>query len=425
MNFREVNRNWYFSLKEEHARLDAIMLRMDQRGAIAPADGTSVVVEGRISHYAKQGRTQIRCESIEAVGAGDLDARRRALHAELAARGLLDPARKRVPPRVPGRIILITSRGSAAEADVLHALSTRAPGARITCIDVRVQGELAVPQVCAALAAASAAGSRGEADVALLVRGGGSAEDLWAFNERDVAEAILACAVPVIVGVGHEIDITIADAVADRHSPTPSRAATDHFASIDELHADADQLALRLREAARGCVQELERGLHDLARHPALARPAGLVQMRIAELQERMAALARAVQRRLSERATHSARSALLLEARHPRTLLARCRTRVDAHAMALSRAARAQRARACARIEAMSDRLESVGPARVLSRGYSITLAADGSVVRDAGALAPGDEVRTVLARGSVRSRVERVDAPPPGTADPTGAEH
>lgn len=412
MNFREVNRNWYFSLKDDLARIDAIMLRMDQRGCASPADGSSVVVEGRIGHYAKQGRTQIRCDAMEAAGAGDLDARKRALHAELAARGLLDASRKRTPPRVPNRIVLITSRGSAAEADVLHALSTRAPGARMTCVDVRVQGELAVPQVCAALEAASAAGRHGEADVVLLVRGGGSAEDLWAFNEREVAEAIVGCSVPVIVGVGHEIDLTIADAVADRTSPTPSRAATDHFASIDELHSDADQLALRLREAVRERVRDCERSIGAVARHPALARPAGLVQMRIAELQQRMAALLRATHARLSECAGRHARGAVALEARHPRTVLAHCSARLEAHASALARAARVRSDRAAARIGSMSERLDSVGPARVLSRGYSITLASDGTVVRDAAALSAGDELRTVLSRGSVRSRVQGVEA-------------
>jgi exodeoxyribonuclease VII large subunit len=318
-NFREVSRNWYFSLKDKESRLDAVMLRMDQRGTPAPADGTDVVVEGRVTHYAKQGRTQIRCDSLAPVGAGDLDARMRALHAELAARGLLDPARKRTPPRIPRSIIVITSRGSAAEADVAHALATRAPGARVTFVDTRVQGEAAARQVCDAIAAASAAGARGDADVVLLVRGGGSKEDLWSFNERAVAEAIADCSIPVVVGIGHEIDITIADAVADRSSPTPSRAATDPFASTEELRDELAHLALRLRECARAHVVELQRALHAMARHPALERPVGAVLIRRAELDRRATALAHALRSRVGQHADRLGRARLALESQHPR----------------------------------------------------------------------------------------------------------
>lgn len=412
LNFREVNRNWYFSLKDSDSRLDAIMLRMDQRGAEPPADGTEVIAEGRITHFAKQGRTQIRCDSLAPVGAGDLDARMRALHAELGARGLLDPARKRTPPRIPRSIMVITSRGSAAEADVGHALATRAPGARVTYVDTRVQGEMAVRQVCDALAAASAAGARGDADVALLVRGGGSKEDLWTFNERAVAEAILACAIPVIVGVGHEIDLTIADAVADRSSPTPSRAATDHFASAEELGDEVDHLALRLRESARSRVAELQRSLHLMSRHPALERPVGAVMIRRAEVERRASQLMQLARARLSRQADRLARAQLALESRHPRALLSRMRMQVDAGAQAISRAHAAGLAAAAARVSALAAQLDSIGPARVLARGYSITVGPDGNAVKDASALAPGDSLRTMFARGSARSSVNSIDA-------------
>ncbi len=412
LNFREVNRNWYFSLKDSDSRLDAIMLRMDQRGVEPPSDGTEVVVEGRITHFAKQGRTQIRCDSLAPVGAGDLDARMRALHAELAARGLLDPARKRTPPRIPRSIIVITSRGSAAEADVGHALATRAPGARVTYVDTRVQGEMAVRQLCDALAAASAAGERDDADVVLLVRGGGSKEDLWSFNERAVAEAILACAIPVIVGVGHEIDVTIADAVADRSSPTPSRAATDHFASMDELRDDLSHLALRLRESARARVTGLQRSLHLMSRHPALERPVGALMLRRAEVERHASRLVQLARAQLSRRAERLSRAHLALESRHPRTQLSRLRVQVAACEQAIGRAHSARLGAAAARISALASRLDSVGPARVLARGYSITVGPDGTPVKDASALAPGDSLRSIFARGAARSSVNAVDA-------------
>ena len=421
LNFREVNRNWYFSLKDSESRLDAIMLRMDQRGIQPPADGTEVVVEGRITHFAKQGRTQVRCDSLSPVGAGDLDARMRALHAELAARGLLDPARKRTPPRIPRSIIVITSRGSAAEADVGHALSNRAPGARVTYVDTRVQGEMAVRQVCEALAAASAAGRRGDADAVLLVRGGGSKEDLWSFNERAVAEAILACSIPVIVGVGHEIDVTIADAVADRSSPTPSRAATDHFASATELHDELEHLALRLRESARAHVVDLQRSLHLMARHPALERPVGAVMLRRAQIDRRAASLLEASRSQLARHAERVSRARLALESRHPRTQLSRARAQLDAHAQAISRAQAARLASAAACISAHSARLDSVGPARVLARGYSITVGPDGMPVKDASTLAVGDALKSIFALGAARSSVDAVDAPA-RDADPSG---
>ncbi len=413
LNFREVNRNWYFSLKDSDSRLDAIMLRMDQRDMEAPADGTEVIAEGRITHFAKQGRTQIRCDSLAPVGAGDLDARMRALHAELAARGLLDPARKRTPPRIPSSIIVITSRGSAAEADVAHALANRAPGARVTYVDTRVQGEMAVRQVCDALAAASAAGEREDADVVLLVRGGGSKEDLWSFNERAVAEAILACSIPVIVGVGHEIDVTIADAVADRSSPTPSRAATDHFASIEELRDDLSHLALRLRESARARVTGLQRSLHLMSRHPALERPVGAVMLRRAEVERRASRLVQATRAQLSKRSERLARARLALESRHPRAQLSRMRVQVDACTQAIARAHDAHLSAAAARIGALAAQLDSIGPARVLARGYSITVGPDGTPVKDASSLASGDLIRSIFARGSARSSVNAIDAP------------
>ena len=425
LNFREVNRNWYFSLKDSDSRLDAVMLRMDQRGSAPPADGTEVVVEGRVTHFAKQGRTQIRCDSLAPVGAGDLDARMRALHAELAARGLLDPARKRTPPRIPASIIVITSRGSAAEADVGHALSTRAPGARVTYVDTRVQGDMAVRQVCDALAAASAAGNRGDADVVLLVRGGGSKEDLWSFNERAVAEAILACSIPVITGVGHEIDVTIADAVADRSSPTPSRAATDHFASVDELRDELDHLALRLRESVRSTVSQLQRSLHLMSRHPALERPVGAVMLRRAEVERRASAIVQLTRAHLSRHAERLARARLALESRHPRAQLSRMRVQVDACAQAIGRAHAAQLASAAARVSALSAQLDAIGPARVLARGYSITVGADGHAVRDASALAPGEILRSIFSKGSARSVVDAVDSGERDAADPGAQGH
>lgn len=425
LNFREVNRNWYFSLKDAESRLDAIMLRMDQRGAPAPADGTEVLVAGRITHFGKQGRTQIRCDSLAPVGEGDLDARMRALHAELAARGMLDPARKRTPPRLPRSIIVITSRGSAAEADVGHALATRAPGARVTYLDARVQGEMAVRQLCGALAAASAAGERGDADVVLLVRGGGSREDLWSFNERAVAEAILECSIPVIVGVGHEIDVTIADAVADRSSPTPSRAATDHFASADELRDEVAHLALRLRESARSRIAGLQRSLNLMSRHPALERPVGAIMIRRAELQRRASSLGEASRVQLRRHADRVARARLALEARHPRTLLSRMRVQVDAHARALARTQDARTASSAARIAALSSRLDSVGPARVLARGYSISIGPDGQPIRDASTLGAGDSIRSLFARGSASSTVRSVDAGRAAAHEPGVADH
>ena len=425
LNFREVNRNWYFSLKDSESRLDGIMLRMDQRGTEPPCDGTEVIVEGRITHFAKQGRTQIRGESMVPVGAGDLDARMRALHAELAARGLLDPARKRTPPRIPRSVIVITSRGSAAEADVGHALATRAPGARVTYVDARVQGEMAVRQLCDALAAASAAGARGDADVVLLVRGGGSKEDLWSFNERAVAEAILACSIPVITGVGHEIDVTIADAVADRSSPTPSRAATDHFASSEELRDEVDHLALRLRESARARVTDLQRSLHLMSRHPGLERPIGAVMLRRGEVDRRAASLVQAARALVARHADRMAGARLSLESRHPRAQVSRRMVQVNAFVQALSRAHASRTAAAAARIGALASQLESVGPARVLARGYSITVGPDGMPVRDSSALAPGDALRSIFARGSVRSAVEAVEPPErdAGVADDRGA--
>jgi exodeoxyribonuclease VII large subunit len=257
----------------------------------------------------------------------------------------------------------------------------------------------------------------------LLVRGGGSKEDLWSFNERAVAEAIADCSIPVIVGVGHEIDITIADAVADRTSPTPSRAATDHFASTEDLRDELAHLALRLRESARAHVVELQRALHAMARHPALERPVGAVLMRRAELDRRGSSLAHALRSQVGRHAERLGRARLALESLHPRARLSRMGAQLDAHTGALARAAASARQRARMRIDALASRLESVGPARVLARGYSITIGSDGQPVRDASALARGDTIRSVFARGSARSTVDSAEsADAPAGEEPSG---
>src|SRR6202008_1054559 len=213
----------YFTLKDERAQVRCVFFKQQQRGMkFRPEDGLKVTVRGSVSVYEARGEYQIYVESLEPVGRGALQAAFEQLKKKLEGEGLFDPARKKLLQLLPSRIGLITSRAGAAVRDVVRILTRRFPNVHLTLYPVRVQGEEAAGEIVEALRYFS---KRQAADVVLLVRGGGSIEDLWSFNEEKVARAIAACAVPVISGVGHETDFTIADFVADVRASTPSAAA--------------------------------------------------------------------------------------------------------------------------------------------------------------------------------------------------------
>src|SRR6478672_4045896 len=250
----------YFTLKDSGAQIKGVMFRSAVRYLkFKPEDGLHVIARGRLGVYDPKGEYQIVCEHLEPQGLGALQLAFEQLKKKLQAEGLFDQARKRPLPSLPRKIGIVTSADGAALRDILKVLKRRAPNASVLIRPARVQGDDAVADIVTAL---RQIGKVPGVDVVIVARGGGSIEDLWAFNEEKVARAIAACPVPVVAGVGHETDVTIADFVADLRAPTPSAAAEMVVAALDEFRARIDRLSGRLEAAARNDLQRRRNLVH-------------------------------------------------------------------------------------------------------------------------------------------------------------------
>jgi exodeoxyribonuclease VII large subunit len=361
---RPSSGHWYFTLKDADAQVRCAMFRnANTRVRVAPRDGMHVLIRARVSLYEARGEYQLIAEHLEEAGEGALRRRFEELKARLAAEGLFATELKRPLPRLPRRIGVVTSPTGAAIRDILHVLARRFPAVPVLIYPVAVQGAGASAEIAAAIGLAS---GRRDADVLILARGGGSLEDLWAFNEERVARAIRACTIPVVSGVGHEVDFTIADFAADLRAPTPSAAA----------------------EAVVPDRAEWRRSI-------------GATQQRLARAWQRLGGQAR-------ERLAWLVRR---LELTHPRTRLAARAQRLDELEARLGRALRRELTGAGARLTAAARTLNAVSPLATLERGYAIVTRPDGSVVRAARDVAPGDAVRARLAAGTFAATVTKVE--------------
>ena len=365
---RASSGHMYLSLKDEKATLRAVLYRgIGLRLRFDPRDGMQVVARGRISVYEPRGEYQLAIEELHPKGIGALEMALQQLRERLQARGYFNPHRKKPLPVFPRTIALMTSPTGAAVRDMLELLARRWPVARVVVVPVRVQGEGACDEIAAAVRAVNALHAAGSlpVDAIIVGRGGGSLEDLWAFNEEVVADAIFASRIPVVSAVGHEIDVTISDLVADHRALTPSHAITDLTPDREALLAGLNDLAHRLRDRLTGRVAQARQRLDAVADRRAFRSPLDRV---------------RDQEKRLDELADRLKRSAV--------TPLDRSRQRVAA----------------------LAARLQSLSPLNVLARGYSLTQTADGRVLHDASGIRPGDVLRTRLARGELVSRVEDV---------------
>ncbi|MBI5617702.1 MAG: exodeoxyribonuclease VII large subunit [Gammaproteobacteria bacterium] len=409
---RPASGHLYFSLKDGNAQVRCAMFRSRQSGlGFAPRDGMHVVAYARVGMYEPRGEFQLVVEHLEPAGEGVLRMRFEALKRKLAAEGLFETETKRPLPAWPVAIGVITSPTGAAVRDILHVLARRNPAIPVVIYPAAVQGAAAVPELVAALQAANA---RAECDVLILARGGGSLEDLWAFNEEALARAVHASEIPVVSGVGHEIDFTIADLVADVRAPTPSaaaelcspdagealrlfggferRLAAAMNARLKTLAAKESELARRLRHPGRR-VEELYQRVDELSRRlpQALATQLRLRESRLAILSSRLAAVT-------------------------PLGFAAVMRERVAAQQMRLGLAMGARLKEAAGRVEATERALRTVSPLATLDRGYAILTDAEGRIARDAAAYRPGDKLEARLARGRLGVVVESKEAPPEG---------
>ena len=400
----------YFTLKDAGAQLRAVMFRSSLRlQRFRPEDGQHVIARGRISVYEPKGEYQIVCEHLEPQGAGALQIAFEQLRRRLESEGLFDPARKRPLPPLPRKIGVVTSLDGAALRDILNVLGRRHPDAHVIISPTRVQGERAAEEIAGALRRLYAVAG---VDVIIAGRGGGSIEDLWAFNTEPVARAVAAAPVPVISAVGHETDFTISDFVADLRAPTPSAAAELVVARKDEMAARIGAFEQRLRAAARDGLQRRRTAVQALEARPGLAGWPTRVAVRgrqVGELTHRLAQAGRhAAAHR--ERRLHELR--LRLEALDLGRRIDGIRARLLAAREAATAALRdGQRTRE-ARLRVAAGRLETLSPLGVLARGYAVCWNADRSaIVREAAAVAAGDEVHVTLHSGALDCTVTKVE--------------
>jgi exodeoxyribonuclease VII large subunit len=382
-NFRAAaSGHWYFTLKDEAAQVDCVMFR--SRAQLLdwePAEGMQVEVRARVTLYEPRGRFQLGVEAMRRAGLGVLYERFQKLKEKLEREGLFAPHAKRALPPYPRSLGVVTSVAAAALRDVLRTLAQRNASIPVIVYPAPVQGEGAAARLAQALVTANA---RAECDVLLLVRGGGSIEDLWAFNEEALARAIRASRIPVVVGVGHETDFTIADFAADLRAPTPTAAAAAAVPARAELLARLAELARRATREARRRIEYAMQAVDALARR--VVHPAERVRASRRLLAQLAARLASAAARSLDAARFRLAAAAPQLRSAHAR--------RMDA---------------ARAELERLRVALAGLDPVAVLARGYSITRRASGEVLRDAQRAAEGERVHTTLAKGWLESEVRR----------------
>ncbi len=406
---RPASGHWYFSLKDARAQIRCAMFRPRNRLVrFRPENGTQVMVRGRISLYEPRGDYQLIVDSMEEAGDGALRREFEALKARLQADGLFDAARKRELPTLPRRIGVITSPSGAAIRDVLQVLRRRFPAIRILIYPVPVQGQGAGQQIADMIRLADA---RHEVEALLLTRGGGSLEDLWAFNEEVVARAIAECRLPLVSAVGHETDTSIADFVADRRAPTPSAAAELLSPDGAAMTGRLEQFGLRLARQMRGRLQHHGDRLHSLRRRLSRQHPGRRLRdhgQRLDELDSRLRA-AWTRTRQLQD--LRLAQLDQRLRQQHPARRLRAAQQQLGhlEHQLLTAHGRDLERRRQ--QLAALARALDAVSPLATVSRGYAILQRSDGSVVRDAGAVTRGERLSARLARGRIGCRVEDID--------------
>lgn len=394
----------YFSLKDRLAQVRCVMFRSRAQLLDGPVEeGMQVEARALVSFYEARGDFQLVVEHLRPAGLGALYEAFVRLRDRLGREGLFDEAAKRSPPSHPRAVGIVTSLQAAALSDVLTTLARRNPSIPVVVYPAQVQGAQAPEELCRALARAA---RRREVDVLLLVRGGGSIEDLWAFNDERLARAVRACPIPVVCGVGHETDVTIADLAADRRAPTPTAAAELVSPLRDELLARIASLAARIARCAWRELQGRMQHVDALGRR--LIHPARRLEAQRRLLEQLELRLARASERRAENGRWRIAQLVERSRVRLPNVAVLRERVQ-DLDDRARRSTARRLAAHS-ARLDALARALSHLGPDAVLARGYAIVRDADGRVLRDATLLAPGDAVSLRLARGAAEAEVTRV---------------
>jgi exodeoxyribonuclease VII large subunit len=411
----------YFTLKDSGSQIRAVMYRSAVRYLKFKAeDGLHVIARGRLALYEPKGEYQLLCDHLQPHGLGAKQLAFEQLKKKLHAEGLFNPDRKRSLPALPARIGIVTSLDGAAVRDVINVLTRRHPNVNLVIRPTRVQGDGAAADIAEAVRAICRV--RG-VDVVILARGGGSAEDLWPFNQEPVARAIAGSPVPVVTGVGHEVDFTIADFVADVRAPTPSAAAEIVVAAQEEFVGRIDRQTRRLRASIAAAIERRRTRVHLLSSRRGLAGFPARLAMRgrhAAELTHQLRNAAAAV---LARRQREFRSLNIRLEARDLRRRFAAIRGRLETVTGRLGAAMRRRQDRAQAQIGSRVARLESLSPLAVLGRGYSVCWNEDRTaIVRSARAVRAGARVHVTLLEGALQCRVEEADPPRPASSSENG---
>ncbi|HKS56366.1 MAG TPA: exodeoxyribonuclease VII large subunit [Steroidobacteraceae bacterium] len=408
---RPSSGHWYFSLKDEAAQLRCAMFR--QRNILAkftPRDGSHVLVRGRVSLYEQRGDYQFIADYMEEAGEGALRQRFELLKGKLAAEGLFAPAHKRPLPRLPRRIGVVTSPTGAAIRDVLHILKRRFCGIPVLLYPVQVQGGIAAAQIARTIRRASA---RAECDVLIVVRGGGSLEDLWAFNEESVARAIYDSAIPIVTGIGHEVDFTIADFVADVRAPTPSGAAELVVPDSGEWLRNVVRLAGRLTTALGRKLKTQQDRASWLARRLQQLHPGVELRQRAQRLDDLEQRLIRVLRSNLGERQRTLAQLAAELRQNSPALRVANARRRLEIASATIDRIAHLTIEQQRNRLAIAVRTLDAFSPLATLERGYAIVTDSKGAVITNAKDVRAGQLIDARLTQGTIRARIERMTNP------------
>lgn len=398
----------YFTLKDSAGAVECVMwASRAERLRFEPRDGMELLASGSVGVYVPRGRYQIVVNSLDPVGEGALELAKRQLEAKLRDEGLLDDDRKRPIPPFPRTIVIVTSPQAAGFADICKVLC-RCGWLNLLIYPVPVQGKEAAPAIAAALKKlGSSHKDLGGVDLVLLGRGGGSLEDLWAFNEEVVARAMAACPIPIITGIGHDIDVSIADLVADHHAHTPTEAAT--FAIREWLHAPEtlEAVALRLLRESRRRVTEASNAVNAIARHEVFRRPGVLIEGPRQRLDDLEGQLTANLEQRRSRALARLERVAGALSPALVRRMLSREQERIAHAARTLEHLVRVSTTREAAKLTALDAQLRALSPRNVLQRGYSITrIKKTGHALTSARQVKVGEMLETHLADGVVESR-------------------
>ena len=406
---RAASGHWYFTLKDEQAQVRAVMFRgRAQYASFQPREGDRVEVRAQVTLYAPRGDYQLNVEAIRRAGVGDLYERFLRLKEQLEREGLFAAERKQALPVFPRRIGILTSLQAAALQDVLTAFARRAPHLPLIIYPIPVQGAGAADKIAQMIATADA---RAECDLLLLVRGGGSIEDLWSFNEEVVARAIAACRLPLIAGIGHETDFTIADFVADLRAPTPTAGAELAARAQADWQRQLAQLQQRMQHSMQRQQQQRAQQLDWLLRR--LESPQQKVQrwhLQLQALQERMQY---AWQRSRSQAGHRLQQQQLRLT--HGRPHIASRQALLQQLLQRFAHAAQRQHHRRHEKLQMLQAQLDLLNPQRTLARGYAIVQDAQGQIVRDAASLQPGAQLLLHSAQSSARLLLQSVQAAPP----------